>query len=134
MQNILIVKSCDFVYSPMFSCEDVDPAYQQAFIKPNFYFVDDSKLNLKIDISVGKNKTDYDFNMLINYEVDLDECYSTSKKPKHEIVKEIMKEFDILDGCRTLVEQQIEISKKLNLHLKNNIKNTRVKNLLKGGH
>lgn len=54
MQNILIVKSCDFVYSPMFSCEDVDPAYQQAFIKPNFYFVDDSKLNLKIDISVGK--------------------------------------------------------------------------------
>ena len=25
MQNILIVKSCDFVYSPMFSCEDVDP-------------------------------------------------------------------------------------------------------------
>lgn len=56
------------------------------------------------------------------------------KKPKHEIVKEIMKEFDILDGCRTLVEQQIEMSKKLNLHLKNNIKNTRVKNLLKGGH
>ena len=66
-------------------------------------------MNLKIDISVGKNKTDYDFNMLINYEVDLDEC-------------------------RTLVEQQIEMSKKLNLHLKNNIKNTRVKNLLKGGH
>ena len=29
-----------------------------------------------------------------------------------------MKEFDILDGCRTLVEQQIEMSKKLNLHLK----------------
>ena len=77
---------------------------------------------------------DIHFNMLINYEVDLDEYYSTSKKPKHEIVKEIMKEFDILDGCRTLVEQQIEMSKKLNLHLKNNIKNTRVKNLLKGGH
>lgn len=31
------------------------------------------------------------------------------KKPKHEISKETLKEFDILDGCRTLVEQQMNV-------------------------